>query len=288
VREELAGRLRARADQLIVSGKTREAFTLLVLSHRLGSAEARAWDELLRVAGKLGADPRVAGALQELAESGEGRGRNLARVGRPAEAEAEYRRALAIYRNLAEDDPRAASCRDRGADVENGLSVVLRRLGRAAEARDLCERAVAAREALLREAPTPGGYRIGLAESHLNRGLARRALGDIAGAAADARRAAALYDAVPAVTGWVWFAAARAHAAVAGLSGRPGSGVPADEGAGQADTAMARLHKAVADGYRDPDAYRNEDALDPLRGRDGFRLLMMDLEFPTEPFAAAH
>jgi hypothetical protein len=38
-------------------------------------------------------------------------------------------------------------------------------------------------------------------------------------------------------------------------------------------------------GYRNPDAYRTEDALDPLRGRDDFRMLMMDLAMPAEPFA---
>jgi hypothetical protein len=39
-------------------------------------------------------------------------------------------------------------------------------------------------------------------------------------------------------------------------------------------------------GYRSPDAYRTEDALDTLRDRPDFRLLMMDLAMPTEPFAA--
>jgi hypothetical protein len=40
-------------------------------------------------------------------------------------------------------------------------------------------------------------------------------------------------------------------------------------------------------GYRNPDTYRTEDALDPLRSRDDFKLLMMDLAMPAEPFAAA-
>ena len=31
--------------------------------------------------------------------------------------------------------------------------------------------------------------------------------------------------------------------------------------------------------------YRNADALDPLRDRDDFRLLMMVLAVPAEPFA---
>jgi hypothetical protein len=36
--------------------------------------------------------------------------------------------------------------------------------------------------------------------------------------------------------------------------------------------------------YRDVDAFRTETALDPLRERDHFRLLMLDLAFPTQPF----
>jgi hypothetical protein len=40
-------------------------------------------------------------------------------------------------------------------------------------------------------------------------------------------------------------------------------------------------------GYRSPDIFRSEDALGPLRGRDDFRLLMMDVAFPAEAFARA-
>jgi hypothetical protein len=50
---------------------------------------------------------------------------------------------------------------------------------------------------------------------------------------------------------------------------------------------MALLYKAVAMGYRNPAAYRTEVALDPLRGREEFRVLMMDLEMPAEPSATA-
>ena len=48
---------------------------------------------------------------------------------------------------------------------------------------------------------------------------------------------------------------------------------------------MALLRRAVAMGYRSTDVYRTEDALDPLRDREDFRLLMMDLAFPADPFA---
>ena len=40
-------------------------------------------------------------------------------------------------------------------------------------------------------------------------------------------------------------------------------------------------------GQRSLGAFRTEDALDPLRGRDDFRLLMMDLAMPADPFATA-
>jgi hypothetical protein len=48
---------------------------------------------------------------------------------------------------------------------------------------------------------------------------------------------------------------------------------------------MALLHKAVAMGWRDPAPSRAEDALDPLRSRSDFQLLMMDLAMPVDPFS---
>jgi hypothetical protein len=38
-------------------------------------------------------------------------------------------------------------------------------------------------------------------------------------------------------------------------------------------------------GYRNRDAFRTEAALGPLRGREDFRLMMMDLAMPVAPFA---
>jgi hypothetical protein len=86
-------------------------------------------------------------------------------------------------------------------------------------------------------------------------------------------------------TGENLFIFACIRAALAGLVDRTGSGVSAAEAASEAETAMVLLHRAVGMGYRYPDAYRTEDALDLLRGRDDFRLLLMDLTMPAEPFA---
>jgi hypothetical protein len=74
------------------------------------------------------------------------------------------------------------------------------------------------------------------------------------------------------------------RACLAGLGNIPGSRLSAAEPADQAEKAMAALRHAASMGYRNPDAYRTESALDPLRNRPDFRALMMDLVFPARPF----
>jgi hypothetical protein len=48
---------------------------------------------------------------------------------------------------------------------------------------------------------------------------------------------------------------------------------------------MRWLRRAVGVGYRNANEVRIESALDPLRSQDDFRLIMMDLAFPVDPFA---
>jgi eukaryotic-like serine/threonine-protein kinase len=48
---------------------------------------------------------------------------------------------------------------------------------------------------------------------------------------------------------------------------------------------MALLRKAIEVGYHAVSDYRTDDALDSLRSRDDFRLLMRDLAMPADPFA---
>jgi serine/threonine-protein kinase len=212
----------------------------------------------------------------------------LVDTGRPAEAEAEFRTALAIIQKLADDHPKVPDYRIFAANAGgNGLSIALRRLGRPAEARALCDQAIAAVESLVADHPETPFYRLCVAENYLHRSLARRAASDHVGAVADARRAVAHFDALASPSGESWFLSACAHAVLAGLADQAGSGVSAAEAASDAESAVVLLHKAVAMGYRYLASYRKHDALDPLRDREDFRLLMMDLAFPAEPFAAA-
>ena len=87
----------------------------------------------------------------------------------------------------------------------------------------------------------------------------------------DARRALALLDGLSSRSGEEWYETACCHAAL--------------NGPAEANRAMDRLRRAVGMGYRNFDAFRTEVALDPLRDRADFRLLILDLAMPADPFA---
>jgi tetratricopeptide (TPR) repeat protein len=186
---------------------------------------------------------------------------------------------------MTDSNPKAPAYRDDVASCHTRIGDLIRSLGRPAEARDSYERAIAIRESLIQAEPKTPSYHIGLAYSLRRRGLACGETGDPAGAAADAGRALALYDGLPSRSGEEWFETSCCHAALAGLAKRGGSGASAVDSASEAKKAMALLAKAVTLGYRNADAYRTESALDPLRNRPDFQALMMDLAFPTNPYA---
>jgi hypothetical protein len=197
----------------------------------------------------------------------------------------EFGRERAIWLRLAAAGQADALDRDALANCETKLAAALVATGRLAEARAGCDRAIAIREDLVKGDPANADFAQGLAESVLRSGTARAAAGDASGAAADWHRAASLYAAHPPVVEAAIFRAC-CHGGLAGLAGKGGSGIAAAEAASQAEEAMVILRGAFADGYRDIDTLRVEPGLDPLRPRDDFRRLMMDLSFPVEPFAS--
>ena len=260
---------------------------VLSATSRPTEAEA-AYRKALAIWEKLTTDaPAVARFRTGLADSHDTLGRLLSATGRLSDAEAQFRQALAIYQKWAGDHPEVPADRSRGANYASHLSIALRRLGRPIEARDVAGWAIAVSDAAVREDPKTPKMRAALAENSINRGLARLALGDPAGASADFRQVLAWWNTVRFPNGEDTFLFACARAALAGLAGQPGSGVPAAEAVTEADAAMALLRQAVTLGYRTLDTYRTSDALDPLSNRDDFRLLMLDLAMPADPFAPA-
>jgi serine/threonine-protein kinase len=251
------------------------------------SAEAEAqWRQNLAIQKKL-ADDNPADTQSRLYHAGAHKelGVQLALAGNPRDGETECRRAVAILQKLVHDHPKVPLYRDWFASAYDNLGDVVRSLGRAAEARDCYERAIALVDRLIGDDPTTRSYDGLLARSLRRRGLSRRDLGDPAGAAADTQKALGLFDRLASSDSGEWYEIACCRAALLGLARRDGAGVSAAASEEEAAQAMRLLRKAGPSGYRDRVILRGEPALDSLRDLDDFKLMMMDLTMPAEPFA---
>ena len=192
--------------------------------------------------------------------------------------------ALAIYRKLAEDNPAVTSFRGELANATVGLAAAHLVLGRGDLAHNAAEQSVVVLEAFVEQDRTLQ-WRAVLGEALLRRGQARLAVSDPAGSAADWRRAVATFEAMPPRDPEAAFLEACCHAMLAGSAGRIGSRVPSGDGPIEASRAMDILRQAIAIGFRNGRRYRTSRALGPLRDRDDFRLLIMDLAMPDRPLA---
>jgi eukaryotic-like serine/threonine-protein kinase len=205
--------------------------------------------------------------------------------GEPVESLNELEQARAIYQKLADENPGLPYFQNALASGHTNSADVLRALQRFGEARQVYEKAIAIRERLVKANPAITMYRSHLAYSVRRLGLTLLTSGDSAGSVAAARRAIALYEGLPSPTAEEWYELACCRAALAAAAVHEQSGISARDGETAADKAMTLLHKAVAQGYRNTGAMARESALDPLRPRPDFRLLMLDLPFPADPFA---
>ncbi len=241
---------------------------------------------LVRLQKLVDANPNVIQYRSALAQDLANLGWLLVRNGKPADSIAYFTREEAIWKALAESNPTIPDFQTGLANCQTNTATVLLRLGRPAEARLLCERAVTLRDAVVAAHANFPRYRKELAESLLRRGQVRRAEGDISGAVVDWTRAVTLFKTVPMLDGEYVFYYAATNACLSALSGAPGTGKSQSERETEAENALALLQRAITLGYRDPVTFRTETALDPLRSRDKFRLMMMDLAMPGSPFAA--
>jgi hypothetical protein len=165
------------------------------------------------------------------------------------------------------------------------MADVLRRSGKLDATLQACERSLAVREPLVDAHPEIPWYRACLGEAYLRLGQVQVDMRNLGEAAAAWKRACAHYGAIKSLNSEHTFLMACCYAGLAGMAGRAGSGVPDAEGAEHAHKAMSLLRQAVKMGYLTPNTYRTESALDPLRNRDDFQALLMDLVIPSKPLA---
>ena len=115
-------------------------------------------------------------------------------------------------------------------------------------------------------------------------GQVRQAEGDLAGASADWRRAVELFKSVSGLDGEYVFYWAACHASLSNLAGVAGTGVAGGEKDAHCERSLDLLRQAAAMGYRNPGVFRTETAARRARRRDDFRLMVLDLEMPRDPF----
>ena len=186
---------------------------------------------------------------------------------------------------LADEHPAVTDFRDQLAGIYNDLGYLLLSMGKLSEAESKVRRAIAESQKLADEHPAATEFRLRLATSQNSLCYILFRAGKPREADAETVRALRVYEGLPSHSGVICFEMACCRATLAGLATQPGSGGSAVVASSEAAAAMALLQKAVAMGFRNADILRAEPALYPLRGRDDFRLLMMDLAMPASAFA---
>jgi tetratricopeptide (TPR) repeat protein len=164
--------------------------------------------------------------------------------------------------------------------------VLLAKQGDKVEARESLKRAQSLLDDYLKENPADKPFEAQLAQTLNELGRASTGSRQYAEALASHRRAVALRRPIARSPDDQYNLACE-QTLLAGAASRPESGVSAEQARAEADLAVADLRKSIEAGYRDFANMQTDSDLDPIRSRDDFRLLMLDVAFPTEPFAVA-
>jgi hypothetical protein len=162
-------------------------------------------------------------------------------------------------------------------DVELGL-------GRIGEALQAYSQARGVLEPLIQAHPDAQPYRQGLAFSLAGQGRARLKQGDTAAGVADLRSASSIWGGLTLSTNESMYVLAGNHALVAAMAQIPGSGVSASEAEAEAGRAVESLKKPLAAGFRSMTQLRADPDFRALFGRSDFEAMLLDLEFPRDPF----
>ncbi len=234
----------------------------------------------------VGANPAVYRFQGLLATSLHNLANCYQRLGRSGEALPEWKSEVEIYRGLVRAQPEVLDYHSGLAGAYCCLSQTQGVLGQSQEALESARRGLEAARQLLASNPerTNSQFLVALALSVVSQAEIR--LGRRAEAAATLRQVIAAWESIPEQERDP-DARFNLVCALARLSGvLAGMGAPAaDEARATSDRAIMLLRENMSLGFRDLDMLKNDPALDPLRNRADFRLLLLDVAFPLKPFA---
>ncbi len=205
-----------------------------------------------------------------------------------AEAEKPYRRADVLLEGLVADRPEIPIYRFSLARNAINLGILLSETGRQGEALPMLQTGGKTLEKLIHDHPKLVDYRRALPEALGPMGRLYRESGNLAEARRAYRRARDVLETLPYLSADELYNLAGILAQSASLSdarGLPRAGVEPREEPASLDAAMDALRRAIAGGFQDLDRLRMDTNLDPLRARNDFQDLMMDMAFPADPIA---
>jgi serine/threonine-protein kinase len=269
----VARNLRNLANALLKAGKSAEGLRQL--------EEART--VLQRLASE---DPAVLDFRSDLAATRDQLGLWYARTQRRDEARRELEAARELREELVAEHPRVTALQSGLATTYNNLARLRRDLGQPDQAMALYQKALGILNRLTTEHPAAPDYRDSLAYTY--RGLGR--IQARAGRADEAIRSLALARAIDEQRANVILLARYNLACDLALSvpligagqASPSSEVQAER-TKMADAAIEALRLALAAGY--PVAIPRDDPdMEALRARPDFQFLVMDPDFPADPF----
>jgi serine/threonine-protein kinase len=209
-------------------------------------------------------------------------------LGRADEAQAACGRALEILEALVRANPTSTSYRHSLFLAYNNVGYDLSMAGRPVEASRTFERALTILEKLAVENPSVARYATDLAVLHCNIGGLHRKNGRPSEALSSLRRGLSSLGRGPGPEAWDSYLQACLLAQCGALAADfPGAFPDEDRAylAGSGDRAMVALRQAIAAGFRMAARLRTEEDLASLRSRPDFQALLLDLDFPADPFA---
>ncbi len=210
-----------------------------------------------------------------------------ARAARASEAMESYKRAVAVASKAADAHPGDLSFQSQLGGALGAVADFCLATGKPSEALPWSTKALAIRRKTVEAERSQQTYRWPLAVTLGRHGRALQKCGRPAEAVSAFREAIAILEGLVEPNYVVVYAIASDQSLLSGVASDAGSGLTAVNGRAEADKAMETLRRAVAAGFRDTNRLRVDTDLDPIRSRPDFQMLMLDLAFPSNPFAPA-
>jgi tetratricopeptide (TPR) repeat protein len=261
------------ADILSLTDRSEQAIRVL--------ERARAADELL-----VNLNPNELRHQEELAKILRKQAACYLTVGKLTQARRLHEQAQSIYERMAQTNPTRLVVQRWIADTYCNLGDIEDADHQLGRARGFFEKALAIRQRRVEADPSDELAITDLADSLRRIGTTFHASNQPADAVQYFRRSIATLERLKEPTLVELYDLACCHSLISGAAKQAGSGLSADDGQAEAELAIAGIRRAFKAGFQNLPWIRTGDPdLKPIRSRQDFQLLVMDMSMPVNPFA---